>query len=104
MASDPGKRTGFDCWLAGICASRVFNGLVFMTYAGALFVLRLEWGMPAAQAGAVAPLAFGAVLDWSNPAGDGQQLYSAWRWAFGVLGLGGLGAVWAIHRFRKIPE
>jgi MFS family permease len=48
------KRTRFDGWLAGICASRVFNGLVFMSYAAALSVLQREWGMSAAQAGVIA--------------------------------------------------
>jgi MFS family permease len=48
------KRTRFDGWLAGICASRVFNGLVFMSYAAALSVLQREWGMSAAQAGLIA--------------------------------------------------
>jgi MFS family permease len=48
------KRTRFDGWLAGICASRVFNGLVFMSYAAALPVLQREWGMTAAQAGLIA--------------------------------------------------
>ncbi len=43
-----------DWWLAGICASRVFNGLVFMTYAAALPVLQREWGMSAAGAGSIA--------------------------------------------------
>ena len=52
MAADVSaeKRTRFDGWLAGICASRVFNGLVFMSYAAALSVLQREWGMSAAQA------------------------------------------------------
>ncbi len=54
VADEPGKRNGFDWWLGGMCASRVFNGLVFMTYPGALSVLRREWGMSASQAGAVA--------------------------------------------------
>jgi len=48
------KRTRFDGWLAGICASRVFNGMVFMSYAAALSVLQREWGMSAAQAGLIA--------------------------------------------------
>ncbi len=43
-----------DWWLAGICASRVFNGLVFMTYAAALPVLQREWEMSAAAAGSIA--------------------------------------------------
>lgn len=56
MAADVSaeKRTRFDGWLAGICASRVFNGLVFMSYAAALSVLQREWGMSAAQAGLIA--------------------------------------------------
>ena len=54
MALNSPQRTRFDWWLAGICASRVFTGLVFMTYPGALSVLRREWGMSAAQAGAIA--------------------------------------------------
>lgn len=56
MAADVSaeKRTRFDGWLAGICASRVFNGLVFMSYAAALSVLQREWGMSAAQAGVIA--------------------------------------------------
>ncbi len=48
------KRTKFDVWMAGICASRVCNGLVFMTYAAALPVLQKEWDMSAMQAGAIA--------------------------------------------------
>lgn len=43
-----------DWWLAGICLSRTFNGLVFMTYAAALPVLQREWGMSAAAAGTIA--------------------------------------------------
>lgn len=43
-------------------------------------------------AGAVAPLAFGVVLDHVN-AVSGTRM--AWGWAFVVLGLGGLVAIWA---------
>ncbi len=46
-------RSGFDLWLAGICASRVFNGLVFMSYAAAIPLLQREWGISGAQAGAI---------------------------------------------------
>ncbi|MCK5552245.1 MAG: MFS transporter, partial [Deltaproteobacteria bacterium] len=42
-----------DLWLLGICSSRVFTYLVFMTYAAALSVLQREWGMSAAAAGSV---------------------------------------------------
>lgn len=52
-------------------------------------------------AGAVAPVAFGAVLDWTNPMIHGQRVYADWGWAFSVLGLGGAGAVWAAHRFGR---
>jgi CubicO group peptidase (beta-lactamase class C family) len=44
VVSDSEKRTRFDCWLAGVCASRVFNGLVSMIYARALYDLRREGG------------------------------------------------------------
>ena len=52
-------------------------------------------------AGAVAPVAFGAVLDWTNPMTHGQRVYADWGWAFSVLGLGGAGAVWAALRFDR---
>jgi MFS family permease len=47
------RRTRFDLWLAGVCASRVFNGLVFMSYAAAIPVLQREWQMTGAQAGSI---------------------------------------------------
>ena len=68
------------------------------SYLGAALGLRSLVGFGAA---AVAPLAFGAVLDWTNPLIHGQRLYTTWGWAFCVLGLGGLGAVWATRRFGK---
>jgi len=67
-------------------------------YLGAALGLRSLVGFGAA---AMAPLAFGAVLDWTNPLSNGQRLYATWGWAFSVLGLGGLGAVWATRRFGK---
>jgi len=42
-----------DLWLLGICSSRVFTHLVFMTYAAALPLLQREWGMSAAAAGSI---------------------------------------------------
>ncbi len=45
-------------------------------------------------AGAIAPLAFGMVIDATNPAGMTPEI---WGWAFALLGLGGLGAVIAAH-------
>ena len=43
-------------------------------------------------AGAVAPLAFGLILDWTNPGAIGRH-YIHWGWAFSSLELMGLGAV-----------
>ncbi len=71
------------------------------SYWGAAFGLRSLLGFGAA---AIGPLAFGAILDWSNPVADGQRLYVTWGWAFSVLGMGGLGAVWAIHRYGKMRK
>jgi MFS family permease len=48
-------------------------------------------------AGAVSPVIFGAVLDWTNPEGQ----YVMWGWAFVTLGLPGLGTVWAALRMKK---
>ena len=58
-------------------------------YLGAAFGLRSLLGF---GAGAVAPLVFGLILDWTNPATIGR-LYAHWGWAFSSLGLVGLGAV-----------
>jgi len=48
------SKNTFDWWLCGICLTRTFNGLVFMTYAASLTVLQQEWGMSAAAAGSIA--------------------------------------------------
>jgi MFS family permease len=69
------------------------------SYLGAALGLRSLVGF---GAGAIAPLAFGAVLDWSNPFAGGQRLYLTWGWAFSVLGVGGLGAIWAIRQYGKL--
>jgi MFS family permease len=48
-------------------------------------------------AGAIAPLAFGVVLDHVNALAGTRM---AWGWAFVVLGLGGLVAIWAAVSVR----
>ncbi|HSR10726.1 MAG TPA: MFS transporter [Thermodesulfobacteriota bacterium] len=68
-------------------------------YMGSAFGLRSLMGF---TAGAIAPLAFGAILDWTNPSTGGERLYTVWGWAFGMLGLGGLGAVLTVRRFGRI--
>jgi MFS family permease len=71
------------------------------SYLGAALGLRSLLGF---GAGAIAPLVFGAILDWSNPLADGQRHYLTWGWAFSVLGLGGIGAVWAIYLYGRQRE
>ncbi len=66
------------------------------SYLGAALGLRSLLGF---GAGAVAPLVFGAILDWTNPQADAT--YKTWGWAFSALGLGGLAAVWTIGRFKR---
>jgi MFS family permease len=72
---------------------------VHEAYLGASFGLRSLLGFGAA---ALAPVAFGLVLDHTNPAGGAQRVYAVWGWAYGVLGVGGLGAVWAAWRFGRV--
>ena len=52
-------------------------------------------------AGAVAPAAFGLVLDATNPPGAPPQ---TWGWAFASLGAGALPGLWALARLRALPE
>jgi MFS family permease len=68
------------------------------SYLGAAFALRSFLGF---GAGAIAPLAFGVILDWSNPYFASDGYYTTWGWAFWVLGLGGLGAVLAAYRLYR---
>lgn len=49
--SAPRKRV--DWWLVGICSSRGFSQVIFMTYAAAIPVLQTEWGMTAIGAGTI---------------------------------------------------
>jgi MFS family permease len=69
------------------------------SHLGATLALRSMVGF---GAGAMAPLAFGAVLDAANGAG---LAHSSWGWAFMTLGLGGVIATccaWAFRRAAKI--
>ena len=91
--SDPGKRTGFDFWLAGFCASRIFNGLIFMTYAGSLFVLRREWEMSAAQAGAIASgfqIAYAVSLVFFSTIADRVSPKKLYLWSMFAAGISSL--------------
>ena len=74
--------------------------VVTPAYLGSAFGLRSLLGF---GAGAVAPVVFGAVLDWGNPQGLGQTSYSVWGWAFATLGLPGFATVWAAGALKKNP-
>jgi MFS family permease len=60
------------------------------SYRGAAFALRSFLGF---SAGAISPLTFGAILDWTNPMSSETGTYLTWGWSYSVLGLGGLGVV-----------
>ncbi len=64
-------------------------------YLGSVLAVRALLGF---GAGSVAPIVFGAVLDWTNPTG---APVSQWGWAFVVLGLGGALATWHAFRYRR---
>lgn len=68
------------------------------SYLGAAFALR---GLLGFGAGAIAPLTFGAFLDWANPAFSDVGTYATWGWSYSMLGLGGLGAVLAAYVLYK---
>ena len=94
MDATAGRRSRFDGWLAGVCASRVFNGLVFMSYAAALPVLQREWSLSGAQAGAIAGgfqvgyavslVVFSSIADRISP----KRIYLGSMFAAGVSALG----------------
>jgi MFS family permease len=79
--------------------SAALTEAVDVQYLGASFGLRSFLGF---GAGSISPLVFGAVLDWTNPITSTLIHYTTWGWAYIILGLGGLGAVWTAYRFGKI--
>lgn len=84
------KRTRFDAWLAGICASRVFNGLVFMSYAAAIPLLQREWHMSGAQAGAISSgfqLGYAVSLVACSSLADRVSPKKVYLWSLFLAGL-----------------
>ena len=79
--------------------SAALTEVVTPSYLGAAFGLRSLLGF---GAGAISPLVFGVILDWTNPLRSAKGYYLTWGWAFSVLGLTGFGAVWAAYRLRKL--
>jgi MFS family permease len=67
-------------------------------YMGAAFGLRSLLGF---GVGALSPIAFGTVLDWTNSIGSESVQYATWGWAFSVFGFGGAGAAWAAYCLGK---
>ena len=73
--------------------------VVTPSYLGVAFGLRSLLGF---GAGAISPVVFGAILDWTNPQGGGETYYANWGWAFVSLGLPGFGAIWAARKLRAL--
>jgi MFS family permease len=65
---------------------------VEIAYLGAAFALRSFLGF---GAGAISSITFGVVLDLVNPMSLEASAYGTWGWSYAVLGVGGLGVVWA---------
>jgi MFS family permease len=78
--------------------SAALTEAVDVPYLGAAFGLRSLLGF---GAGAISPLLFGVLLDWTNPSVFIHPHYTTWGWSYSVLGLGGFGATWTAYRFRK---
>ena len=72
--------------------------VVTPSFLGAAFGLRSLLGF---GAGAISPVVFGAILDWTNPQNAGQTYYANWGWAFVSLGAPGFAAIWAAHQLRR---
>lgn len=78
--------------------SAALTEVVRTSYVGSAFGLRSLLGF---GAGALSPLLFGAILDWTNPIAAGMQ-YNGWGWAYGILGLGGFCALVTAYFFQMV--
>ena len=76
--------------------STAITEVVAPAYRGSALALRSLLGY---GAGAMAPLLFGAILDWYGVTSPG-----AWGWAFVSLGVAGAGAVASAVLLRRMPE
>jgi MFS family permease len=76
--------------------STAITEVVTPAYRGAALALRSLAGY---GAGALAPLLFGAILDW-----QGTRTAGAWGWAFVSLGAAGMIAVVSVVLLHHVPE
>ena len=76
--------------------STAITEVVAPAYRGSALALRSLLGY---GAGAMAPLLFGAILDWY-----GVKHSGAWGWAFVSLGVAGMGAVASVVLLQRLPE
>jgi MFS family permease len=68
------------------------------SYMGAAFAFRSFVGF---GAGAVSPVFFGIILDWTNPISPSTDSYTVWGWAYSMLGVFGFGVVLAAYLLYK---
>jgi len=78
--------------------STVITEVVEPAYRGAALGLRSLLGY---GSGAIAPVIFGAILDWRGGVGAGTR---AWGWAFGSLGVSGRLAVLSVVALHRLAE
>ena len=81
--------------------SAALTEVITPSYLGAAFGLRSLLGF---GAGAISPLVFGAILDWTNPLKTPGTYDMTWGWAFSIFGLAGFGAVWAAYRLHQLEK
>ncbi len=93
-----GALYAFSCLGDSPVLSAALSEAADPAYLGAAFGVRSLLGF---SAGAVAPLTFGLILDWTNP-GTVGRLYVQWGWAFSSLGIMGLGAVAMALLYKRI--
>ncbi len=81
--------------------SAALTEVVTPSYLGTAFGIRSLLGF---GAGAISPLVFGVVLDWTNPVRMDGSYYSSWGWSFVMLGLAGLCALLTAFKLGRIHK
>ena len=89
---------GFSSLGDSAVLSVALTEVITPSYLGAAFGLRSLVGF---GAGAISPVVFGAILEWTNPLRSAQEYYLTWGWAFSMLGLVGFGAFLAAYRLKN---